>query len=300
MEFESLNSFLNYLETIKNKSDNTITNYKSDLEGFLKYIRENADIKSDNDLNKIDLNTLYMYIGYCEKVRGNNAKSRCRKVASLKSYFNFIYRKLKLIDENIAEDLESPKVPKRQPKYLTVDESIKLLRAIDDDPDNCNYFRDKCIVVLFLNTGMRLSELCNIKIKDIQSDNTLRIIGKGDKERIAYLNPMCIKTIDNYLNNRKAESEYLFLSTKRNKVSTNTVEVMVKKYIKKAGLDEGITPHKLRHSFATQNYQSGNCDLNELQTLLGHESLSTTSIYSHIESSSLKKAMDNSPLINAM
>ena len=310
--------FLNYLENVKGKSINTIKGYSVDLGLFFKFLKvykglennielekiEEVEISDlgDNFIKDISLSDIYAFLAFLEKVRNNSAYARARKVATLKSFFKFLNSKIKLIDENPTVELESPKINKRHPVYLTLDQSITVLNSMDKE--NKNYYRDYCILTLFLNCGMRLSELCNIEIEKIKGD-TLTIIGKGNKERTVYLNEASIAAIENYLKNRndsKATEEakkYLFLSNKYRPINKRSVEILVKKHIENAGFkDQKYTPHKLRHTAATLMYKYGNVDIRSLQNILGHENISTTQIYTHVDDETLREAVKTNPLAN--
>ncbi|EGT3614251.1 tyrosine recombinase XerC [Clostridium perfringens] len=310
--------FLNYLENVKGKSVNTIKGYSVDLGLFFKFLKVYKGLENNIELEKIEeveisdlgdnfikditLSDIYAFLAFLEKVRNNSAYARARKVATLKSFFKFLNSKIKLIDENPTVELESPKINKRHPVYLTLDQSITVLNSMDKG--NKNYYRDYCILTLFLNCGMRLSELCNIEIEKIKGD-TLTIIGKGNKERTVYLNEASIAAIENYLKNRndsKATEEakkYLFLSSKYRPINKRSVEILVKKHIENAGFkDQKYTPHKLRHTAATLMYKYGNVDIRSLQNILGHENISTTQIYTHVDDETLREAVKTNPLAN--
>ncbi|PVE14507.1 tyrosine recombinase XerC [Clostridium perfringens] len=310
--------FLNYLENVKGKSLNTVKGYSVDLGLFFKFLKVYKGLENNIELEKIEeveisdlgdnfikditLSDIYAFLAFLEKVRNNSAYARARKVATLKSFFKFLNSKIKLIDENPTVELESPKINKRHPVYLTLDQSITVLNSMDKG--NKNYYRDYCILTLFLNCGMRLSELCNIEIEKIKGD-TLTIIGKGNKERTVYLNEASIAAIENYLKNRndsKATEEakkYLFLSSKYRPINKRSVEILVKKHIENAGFkDQKYTPHKLRHTAATLMYKYGNVDIRSLQNILGHENISTTQIYTHVDDETLREAVKTNPLAN--
>lgn len=310
--------FLNYLENVKGKSLNTVKGYSVDLGLFFKFLKVYKGLENNIELEKIEeveisdlgdnfikditLSDIYAFLAFLEKVRNNSAYARARKVATLKSFFKFLNSKIKLINENPTVELESPKINKRHPVYLTLDQSITVLNSMDKG--NKNYYRDYCILTLFLNCGMRLSELCNIEIDKIKGD-TLTIIGKGNKERTVYLNEASIAAIENYLKNRndlKATEEakkYLFLSSKYRPINKRSVEILVKKHIENAGFkDQKYTPHKLRHTAATLMYKYGNVDIRSLQNILGHENISTTQIYTHVDDETLREAVKTNPLAN--
>lgn len=310
--------FLNYLENVKGKSLNTVKGYSVDLGLFFKFLKVYKGLENNIELEKIEeveisdlgdnfikditLSDIYAFLAFLEKVRNNSAYARARKVATLKSFFKFLNSKIKLIDENTTVELESPKINKRHPVYLTLDQSITVLNSMDKG--NKNYYRDYCILTLFLNCGMRLSELCNIEIEKIKED-TLTIIGKGNKERTVYLNEASISAIENYLKNRndskatKEAKKYLFLSSKYRPINKRSVEILVKKHIENAGFkDQKYTPHKLRHTAATLMYKYGNVDIRSLQNILGHENISTTQIYTHVDDETLREAVKTNPLAN--
>ena len=312
---QSIIDFINYLDTIKGKSINTIKGYEIDLSMFFKFLKIYKGLVTDpnlefheinikdidnNFLRDIKLTDIYAFLSFLEKQRNNGTYARARKVASLKSYFKFLQVRAKIIDENPTLDLESPKINKRHPIYLTLDQSIDLLTSLDKEDKN--YARDYCILTLFLNCGMRLSELCGIEIKKIKSD-ILTIIGKGNKERTVYLNDACIKAINDYLKVRDdskctlEDKDYLLLSSRYKPINKRTVELLVKKHISNLGLtNDKYTPHKLRHTAATLMYKYGNVDIRSLQSILGHENISTTQIYTHVDEEILRDAVKSNPL----
>jgi len=304
-----IKDFLNYMLTIKGKSKNTVKEYFYDLRLFLRYIKMERKLTEETDIDKIDisdvdidlirtitLSDLYSFMSYISRERNNHANSRARKVASIKSFFNYLATKARLLDYNPASELESPKILKRLPKYLNIEESKRLLAVVEGK----NKERDYAILTLFLNCGLRLSELVSININKIKND-TLTVIGKGNKERTIYLNKACKSAIDAYLRVRPVDGvkdkNALFLSERKKRISNKTVQHIVKKYIKAAGLDpERYSTHKLRHTAATLMYKHGNVDIRALQEILGHESVSTTEIYTHVDNQHLKNAIDSNPL----
>lgn len=313
-----LNSFLDYSITILNKSSNSIKEYNYDLNNFLKFMKKHLKLTSEidfekisindltiNDMKKITLEDIHYYISYMATELKSSPATRARKISSIRVFFNYLTRKLKVLENNPAQYLETPKIGKRIPKYLSLDESKKLLETVQND-NGRNSERDYAIITLFLNCGMRLSELVNINIKDINlSDCKLNVIGKGNKERTIYLNKACMKAINDYLPNRpknivKVDSrDALFLSERRERISNRTVQAIVKRELLKAGLDiNKYSVHKLRHTAATLMYQYGNVDIRALQELLGHESISTTEIYTHVDNSQVRNAVESNPLAN--
>jgi len=313
-----LNSFLDYSITILNKSPNSVKEYNYDLSMFLKYMKIHFNLTKENDLNNIvitdfDINTLkritlediHAFVSYLATANRSKPATRARKISTIRIFFKYLAVKAKIIEVNPAQNLETPKQDKRMPKYLSLEESQKLLE-ISSDENNRNKERDYAIITLFLNCGMRLSELVGINIKDINFDDCkMTVIGKGNKERTIYLNKACIKSIKEYLSVRPTDrvdyksKDALFLSERRERISRRTVQYIVDKELKQAGLDTSkYSVHKLRHTAATLMYQYGNVDIRALQELLGHESISTTEIYTHVDNSQIRSAVENNPLAN--
>ncbi|MGF7397147.1 tyrosine recombinase XerC [Thermoanaerobacterium thermosaccharolyticum] len=304
-----LEEFLNYFSTIKARSPNTVKAYEYDLVLFFRFIKVRKNLSSDSDFDQIDisdvdislvesidLNDLYAYLSFVTHERSNTPPARARKVASLRSFYNYLYAKRKVITKNPALELESPKLGIRQPVYLTLDESMKLLDSIDGPFKE----RDYAIITLFLNCGLRLSELANINISDIKDDK-LTVIGKGNKQRTVYLNDACISAINEYLKVRPhdgvKDKKALFLSKRLQRISIKTIQYIVKKHLKDANLDgKKYSTHKLRHTAATLMYRYGKVDIRTLQRLLGHSNVSTTQIYTHVDDSQLRDAVSRNPL----
>lgn len=316
--------FANYMNTINDKSSATINEYLLDLRIFFKYMKivfnqekfpENGDLAniviSDIDIEfikRIKITDVYEYFDYLTTVRkkfhnsdvflerGLSPAARARKVSSLRSFFKYLQKTGK-ITENIMAELEFPKTHSKLPHYLTYDESVKLLESIDGEFKT----RDFCIIMLFLNCGIRVSELTGINLNDIKEE-TLRVIGKGGKERVVYLNDATQRAVDVYLQERKKvtkispkDEKAMFISRQGNRISTSTVKWLVKKYCKYAGLDSKISVHKLRHTSATLMYKNG-VDVKAVQEVLGHEHLNTTEIYTHADSEVLRVAAQANPL----
>lgn len=303
--------FLNYMLTVRNISKKTVSEYYYDLRTFFRYIKVtkyNADENDFRDLTvnditlddikKIDLTDLYSFMAFTSRELNNTAVTRARKVACLRSFYKYLHTKVKLIDYNPAAELDSPKLVKRLPKYLNLDESIKLLQSVNGKK---NVARDYAILVLFMNCGLRLSELVGINVNSIRGD-TLTVIGKGNKERTVYLNKACQDAIAAYMVERSKlkvikDPKALFLSERKVRISPKTVQYLVKKYINASGLDpDKYSPHKLRHTAATLMYKHGNVDIRALQAILGHESIATTEIYTHIDNEKLRDAVKSNPL----
>ncbi|MCL2343966.1 MAG: tyrosine recombinase XerC [Firmicutes bacterium] len=316
-----LRDFLAYHETIRGHSKNTVDEYYLDLRTFFRYLKvlrgvvprgaglEDIPI-ADVDLKFVAAVTLaevYEYLGYLSREREKNqhsrnsavglsATSRARKVATLRSYYRYLTSKAKLLSENPVAELDTPKIQKSLPRYLTLEESRHLLSAVDGK----NRERDYCILCIFLNCGLRISEIVGMNLQSVRPDH-LRVLGKGNKERIVYLNPATREAIDRYLDVRRgitgvSDRDALFLSARKQRMSRETVHAMVKNSLLKAGLDrDKYSAHKLRHTAATLMLQNG-VDVRTLQEVLGHENLNTTQIYTHVGSASLKSAAMSNPL----
>lgn len=305
--------YLTYVEAIKGHSSLSVLEYASDLRTYFRFMVKHKGLfpadTPDNELDltivdinfikTITLNDTYTFLIYCKNERRNNEATRARRVVAIRRFFSYLSENLGLLPANPMKNLDAPKTKKSLPKYLTLDESKKLLSVISGK----NKERDFAIVTLFLNCGMRLSELVSINYNDIKSDGTIVITGKGNKERTIYLNQACIEAITAYMKvrpNDKVKDRALFLSSRYQRINQRTVEMMVNKYIDMAGLGgRGLSVHKLRHTAATLMYQHGNVDVLVLKEILGHENLGTTEIYTHIQSDASKNAVDSNPLANS-
>ncbi len=314
-----LNSFLDYSITMLNKSPNSIKEYNYDLTMFLRFIKLHFHLTDETDFKQITINDMtidtiksitlddiHAFLSYLVSEYHSKPTTRARKVSTIRIFFNYLSRKAKLIEVNPAQDLETPKLDKRLPKYLSLEDSRKLLNVTNNE-DNRNFKRDYAIITLFLNCGMRLSELVGINIQDIDfSECKLNVIGKGNKERTIYLNKACMKAIDDYLQvrpkqgvmrDKKQSEKALFLSERKTRISNRTVENIVTKQLYIAGLDiKKYSVHKLRHTAATLMYQYGQVDIRALQELLGHESIATTEIYTHVSNEQVRNAVERNPL----
>lgn len=305
-----LGEFLTYIRTIRGKSERTKKEYSYDLVLLFKFLKcyrkemdssyidntDTSDIKIDF-IREITLEELYAFLEYCETVRNNSAYSRARKVASIKSLFKYIHRKRRLIEYNPAEELETPKIGQRNPIYLTKQESIDFMSGVKVDG---HYHRNKCIMTVFLHCALRISELCNMDLASINGD-ILTVIGKGNKERIIYLNKACQITVEDYINRERCnvkkvkDTGALFLSQKGNRISTREVQRIVKQINTNSIKKEKLTPHKLRHTSATLLY-SVKKDILSLKYVLGHQNVSTTQVYTHIDDQQIRSFMCENPL----
>ena len=315
-----LRDFLVYMETIMGRSRRTVNEYFLDLRTFFRFLLQKRGLSPEDmpfeeisigavDLALLDSVTRSEIIDYLlfisrerpkhhlsrETAYGNEAKTRARKVSSLRSFYKYLCEKSHLIENNPTLSLDSPKSKKTLPKFLTLSESVKLLENIDGPHKE----RDFCMITLFLNCGLRVSELVGINLQDI-SEDTLRIFGKGAKERLLYLNDACLGAIEDYLPKRRTpKAEYksaLFISQFGRRIDEQTVKHLVKKYLSGAGLSQkNCSAHKLRHTAATLMYQNG-VDVRTLKEILGHENLDTTMIYTHVVNDNLKDAAERNPL----
>ena len=315
-----LRDFLTYHETIKGQSQLTISEYYLDLRMFLRFIkvmRNDMPIHTrldDIDIRDVDIafiakirtSDIFDFLSYLANDRNPNpdaavpdygisASSRARKLSSLKSFFKYLTVRTKQLTDNPVADLEYPKLRKSLPKYLTLEQSSALLKAVSGQ----NQERDYAILMLFLSCGIRRSELVGLNLTDIYEDR-IRVVGKGNKERFVYFGSPCRKAIDNYLPIRQklvlTDNRALFGSRNGNRISTDAVHALVKKAFLKAGLDATqFSAHKLRHTAATMML-SGGVDVKTVQEVLGHENLHTTQIYTHIENTELKIAAEANPI----
>ncbi|TJX62970.1 tyrosine recombinase XerC [Soehngenia saccharolytica] len=308
-----LDDYLDYMETIKGTSPNTTKEYYYDLKTFFKFLKiryglveenigfEDIDI-SDIDINiirKVNIQDLYSFMSFLDKKKNDGNSTRSRKVASLRSFFKYLTDRVNLLEKNPAAQLEFPKIESRHPTYLTLDQSLNLLETVSKNSNEYFRKRDYCIITLFLNCGLRLSELSSIDVDSFNGSDTLTVIGKGNKERTVFLNESCVVSIRDYLQIRPvvANEKALFLSKRKQRMSNRAIQHMIDKYLDKSGLDTSIySTHKLRHTAATLMYKYGNVDIRALQEILGHESVSTTQIYTHIDNERLRKAVNSNPL----
>ena len=315
--------FKNYKLNIQNCSEKTVNEYLLDLRIFLKYIiaqKEKINIDSEEfmkiDISKVDIDflknittdSIMEFLYYAQKSRSNMWSARARKLSAIKSFFKYLVSKRNYLEINPAINIETPKKSKTLPKFLTLEESLSLLEAVKNDVESASRIRDYCIITLFLNCGMRVSELTGIMLSDIDTElRSIRVTGKGNKQRIVYLNDACRLALGDYLTARLQETtenkiknaRALFLSGKgrNNPISVKTVQWMVKKYLDIAGLgNRGYSVHKLRHTAATLMYQTGKVDVRTLKDILGHEQLNTTQIYTHVSNQSMEQAMSDNPL----
>ena len=307
-----LREYLGYMETVKGRSANTVNGYFIDLRTFFRFLliqrgicKESPDSYPDIQLVTLDLiksvtlADLFEFMNYSKSQRENSNVTRARKVSSLRQFFHYLTEVTHRLEENPAKNLSSPKLPSRMPKHLTYDQSIQLLKLAGEG----KYAeRDYCILTLLLNCGLRRAELAGLNRTDVRDDNTLRVIGKGNKERILYLNEACQQALAAYLPKRPLEGtkdkKALFYGHSKDRISLQGVHYIVKGYLKRVGGAEEFSAHKLRHTAATLMYQQGGVDLLVLKEMLGHKNLGTTEIYTHTSNEQLRQAADANPLAN--
>jgi len=311
--FPILDQYIHYMQAVKERSALTMKEYRYDLVLFFRFMKQDRGMAtsesklqeipiSDIDIDFIKTITsddLFVFMIFLSRERKASSATRARKAATLKSFFRYLFLKRKLIPEDPSYELESPKVGKRLPKHLNLDESIMLLKTAHESK-SVSALRDYCMITLFLNCGLRLSELRGINLSDIKED-TLTVIGKGNKERTIYLNAACIRAIDDWIMNRNEykikDRDALFLSERGYRISHQMIQYIVKKRLFESGIDTKVySVHKLRHTAATLMYKYGQVDIRSLQTILGHSSVATTQIYTHIDDQSLHEAVDKNPL----
>ncbi|MEA4921360.1 MAG: tyrosine recombinase XerC [Clostridiaceae bacterium] len=322
---EVIKEFLVYMESILGRSSKTVSEYYLDLRTFFRYLTAKRSSLPLDELDKVDINGLnisfissitqsevYDYLLYISRSRpkfhnsaatsyGNTAKTRARKMASLRSFFKYYCDKTRQIQNNPVVNIDMPKTQKSLPKFLSLNEAKKLLENVTGD----FYERDYCILTLFLNCGLRVSELAGISLGDISLDNKLlRVLGKGNKERMVYLNDACINAIEAYskykesspIHPKAAHKNAYFISRNGTRLSIMRIKELVKEHLDDAGLSQKhASAHKLRHTAATLMYQNG-VDVRTIKEVLGHENLDTTAIYTHVINDNLKDAAEKNPL----
>ena len=311
-----LQEYLNYIETIKLRSALTVKNYYTDIKLFLRFLKVDARLADENDFDNITiedvpeslvrnvtLNDLLAFLSYTSSERDNHAQARARKAVALRQFFKYLTVKKMWFDVSPAQNLELPSPKKTLPKHLTIEQATELLRTCSDFKDWTDY-RDYCIITFFLNCGMRLSELVGINVNDYISTkeggapvHRIKVLGKGSKERIIYLNPACVSAYENYLSVRPdCKEKALFISKRSKRISNRRVEQIIEEKLKLSGLSGmGFSVHKLRHTAATLMYQNG-VDVRALKEVLGHENLDTTQIYTHVANEQIRNAMNMNPL----
>jgi site-specific recombinase XerD len=315
---ELIERFLRYKLVIQGRSVKTVCEYHLDLRLFFRYLiakKQGVDTDSEN-FDKIDISCvdgefsagittldILEFMAYLLGDRKCAAAARSRKLSAIKTYFKYLTSVEKIIEKNPASDIESPKIRKALPKYLSLSESKALLESVGEDENTKTKERDYCILTFFLNCGMRLSELVGINLSDIDREvRSLRVVGKGNKERIIYLNDACRAALSDYVPVRARDSQIkdknaLFISRFHKRISIKTVQWLVYKYLGEAGLEnKHYSTHKLRHTAATLMYQEGGVDVLALKEILGHEQLNTTQIYTHVSNNSLEEAVESNPL----
>lgn len=317
--FPAAERFSRYMLAVQGRSPKTIAEYMLDLHSFFAYlltVREKGSVEGtelsevvvayvdDEMVKSVKTVDVLEFLVYTATEKHNSAASRARKLSAIRSFYKYIVTKEGLMEKNPAADIETPKKRTSLPKYLSKEESVSLLKSVLADERSKTKERDFCIITLFLNCGMRLSELCGISLSDLDRElRSLRVVGKGNKERIVYLNDACRDALSAYLLCRARDMKEikdknaLFLSSQKKRISNKTVQWLVYKYLGAAGLEyKHFSTHKLRHTAATLMYQEGGVDVLALKEILGHSELGTTQIYTHIHDSALEDAVRRNPL----
>lgn len=317
---EIVKEFANYKLSIQMCSNKTVSEYLLDLRSFMRYIiasRRNNKFTEDEMLavtfETVDIeffrgikrSEIMDFLGYMQFSRGNHHKATARKLSAIKAIYKYFVIKMRYFEDNPTVGIDTPKLEKKLPKFLNINESLALLNAVKTDESSKTRLRDYAMITLFLNCGMRLSELVGISLADVDDQlRSLRVLGKGAKERVIYLNDACADAIKTYIPERQAvaanaakQDNALFLSSRGTRISNKTVQYVVGKYLKAAGLEvKHYSTHKLRHTAATLMYQTGEVDIRVLKDILGHEQLNTTQIYTHVSNSGMEDAMRKNPL----
>lgn len=315
---EIVEQFGHYQIAVKNRSTRTVYQYRRDLIIFLRYLKlrragfdpADEDLNGDTDVSDLPRDVILgvtredilAFIVYTANDRGNKADSRARKLSCLRTFYKYCYDR-GYIENNPAKEIDSPQIKPALPKFLTLEESLALLDAVRNDSESKSRERDYAILTIFLNCGLRLSELDGINLNDLDSElRSLRVIGKGSKERVVYLNSACRDAISVYLKVRAdipdiKDKNALFISRQRRRISIQMIQKIVEKYLKAAGLEhKHYSTHKLRHTAATLMYRTGQVDIRTLKDILGHEQLNTTQIYTHVSNEQMEEAMNLNPL----
>ena len=315
----TVQEFASYKLGIQGCSSKTVDEYLLDLRTFFRYLlakERGIDPESDafleidvrvmdlSRISQITTSQIYDFLMYTGNIRGNQSAAKARKLSAIKGLYKYLVNKRNYIDVNPAQNIETPKSRKSLPKFLTLEESIHLLQCVQNDTESKNRVRDYAMLTLFLNCGMRVSELVGISLTDLDPElRSMRVIGKGNKERIIYLNEACRSVLVTLLQERRSpkyvgvKTKALFLSNRNERISVKTVQHIVYKYLAMAGLEaKHYSVHKLRHTAATLMYQSGQVDVRVLKDILGHEQLNTTQIYTHVSDEHMQSAMEMNPL----
>ena len=309
-----LSDYLTYLDVIRGKAKRTVTEYYDDICLFLRWLHCTNQKKpvseagetgiadlAFSEIEAVTVSVLYDYIRYLRDVRGNTPRSVSRRLSAVRSLFQYLTKTKGMLKADPCQSLELPSVKKALPRFLTLEESQRMLHTAGDENDSPEKLRDYCIITLFLNCGFRLAELVGMNVGNVDFYNRqVRVLGKGSKERIVYLNDACLAALQDYLTSREnppEEPDALFLSRNHRRISRRRVQQIVENHLTAAGLGgRGLSTHKLRHTAATLMYQHGNADMLTLKEILGHQSIATTEIYTHLSSQQRQDAIDSNPL----